>query len=84
LHATGKLSLAEIAALAQIAHCPRHLQAVILGDGFLRFDGELGYEPLGLLYFERFVAASAKRVRSAKLNQCAAFTPKNLARLYSS
>ena len=81
LHTAGELALAQIAAFAKITHRARHLQAVIFGHSFFRFAGELRDEPFRFFDFERFVAASAERVRGAELNQSAAFTPKNLTRL---
>jgi hypothetical protein len=75
LHAAGKLTLTQIAAFAKITHRTRHLKAVIFCDGFFRLSGELRNEPFRFFDFERFVAAPTKRIRGAKLNQSAAFTP---------
>jgi hypothetical protein len=57
LHAASKLALAQIAALAKITHCARHLKAVIFGHGLFRLSGELRNELFRFFDFEWFVAA---------------------------
>ncbi len=57
LHTASELALAQIAALAKIAHRARHLKAVIFGHSFFRLAGELRNEPFRFFDFERFVAA---------------------------
>jgi hypothetical protein len=50
------LALAQIAAFAKIAHCARHLKAIIFGDSFFGLAGEFRNEPFRFFDFERFVA----------------------------
>jgi hypothetical protein len=57
LHAAGKLTLTQIAALAKITNSTRHLKAVVFSHGFFRLSGELRNEPFRFFDFERFVAA---------------------------
>ena len=57
LHATGKLTLTQIAAFAKITHRTRHLKAVIFSHGFFRLSGKLRNEPFRFFDFKRFVAA---------------------------
>src|SRR5271154_3232680 len=78
LHTPSQLTLTQIAALAQITHRARDLQAVIFCHSLFRFARELRNEPFWFLDLEGLVAASAKRVCGAELHQSAAFTPKNL------
>src|ERR1700689_1984209 len=81
LHAASQLALAQIAALTQITHRARDLQAVVFRHSLFRFARELRDETFWFLDLEGLVAASAKRVCGAELHQSAAFTPKNLTRL---
>ena len=78
LHAASELALAQIAALAQITHRARDLQAVVFSHSLFRFARELRDETFWFLDLEGLVAASAKRVCGAELHQSAALTPKNL------
>ncbi len=75
MHTAGKLTLTQIAAFAKITHRTRHLKAVIFSHGFFWLSGELRNEPFRFFDFERLVAAPTERIRGAKLNQSAAFTP---------
>lgn len=80
LHPTGQLTLAQVPGAADLTHLCRNLQTGFGSGGLAvrnRHRPERGY----FLDVEGFVAAAAKRIAGAELNQRAMFAADNFARV---